>query len=112
MAKLCIESGHSIQARWLDEDFSKTSSYTDADKIKIATIDAEDVWLSDALILLPSPRRIPGGKFVEAGIAIGLGHPVYVLGQRENMLLWHPLVQSFPTIEDLLKQLSYEQKEN
>jgi hypothetical protein len=57
---------------------------------------------SDALVLLSSPFRVPGGKFVETGIAVGRGMPVFVLGVRENMLMWHSSVQAFNTVEDLI----------
>lgn len=103
VAKLCSEAGHEITSRWLEEDFSKTPTYTDDDREKIAGIDVDDVMAADALVLLPSPRRIPGGKFVEVGVAIGVGIPVYILGHRENMLMHHRLCSCFSSAEDFLK---------
>jgi len=55
----------------------------------------------DALVLVAGKEKYSGGKFVEAGIAIGLGKRVVVLGRRENMLLWHPLVTSVEEPEDI-----------
>ena len=57
------------------------------------------------LVLVAGPDRYPGGKFVEAGIAMGLGKPVVVLGHRENMLLWHPDVHAVETIDRLVEYL-------
>ena len=106
VAKLCIDAGHTVNSRWILEDFSRTSSYTDVDKTNIAHIDYDDVVAADALILLSSPFSIPGGKFVEVGIALASHMPVYLLGHRENMLMWHISVQQFDSAENLLKYLA------
>lgn len=109
VARLCREAGHVITSRWLDEDFSKSGQYTEFDKAGIASVDVSDVMRSDALVLLPSPRRVTGGKFVEAGVAIGQGKNVYVLGHRENILMWHYLVTVFCSAEDMLKSIAQTQ---
>lgn len=106
VAKILKEAGHEITSRWLDEDFSKTSEYTFIDKVGIASDDVEDVHKSEALVLLPSPRRIPGGKFVEVGVAIGTDKRVFILGHRENMLLFHPLCTTFDSVEQLVKEIA------
>lgn len=103
MAKLCSEVGHEIIARWLNAEFNRTETYTKSDRVKIAKEDSDDVTAADALVLCASPRRIPGGKFVEAGIAIGQGKRVFILGHRENMLMWHPLTTQFNSVEDFLQ---------
>jgi nucleoside 2-deoxyribosyltransferase len=105
VAKLCLADGHEITSSWLEEDFSKTHLYTDSDKQRIAEVDVDDVLLADALVLLPSPRRIPGGKFVEVGVAIGRNKPVFILGHRENLLMYHGLTKTFDSAEDFLKYL-------
>jgi len=103
VAGMMKEAGHEITSRWLDEDFSKVPEYTDADRANVAKTDVDDVTASDALVLLPSPRRVPGGKFIEVGVAISQGKPVHVLGHRENMLMWHPLVVAWASAEDFIK---------
>jgi len=105
VAKLCRDAGHFIMSSWLEEDLSRTSTYSDNDKQRIAEKDFSEVAASDALVLVASSMRIPGGKFVEAGIALGQGKPVYVLGHRENMLMWHPLCQRFDSCENFLTSL-------
>lgn len=102
VAGILRAAGHTITSRWLEEDFSRTSEYTEQDRERIASIDLEDVTLADALVICASPRRVPGGKFVEAGIAMGQGKTVYVLGHRENMLLWHPQVKRFDSVENFI----------
>lgn len=108
VAVCLIEAGHSITSRWLNEDFKRTSEYTDLDRTAIACRDVEDVELCDSLVLISSPRRVPGGKFVEAGVALALGKKVLILGHRENMLLYHTLCHSFDNVEDLIEFLKLE----
>ena len=106
VAKLFTDAGHFVTSRWLEEDFGRTSTYIDEDKSRIAKMDYDDVVDADALVLLSSPFRIPGGKFVEVGIALASNMPVYLLGHRENMLMWHKSVQQFDSAEDLLEYLA------
>ena len=98
-------AGHVITARWLNEDFSRTAKYAEDERRVIAASDVFDVRTADALVLLASPTRVPGGKFVEAGVAIGCEKPVYAIGHRENMLMWHPSVSLFSSVEDLVTDL-------
>jgi nucleoside 2-deoxyribosyltransferase len=105
VAAMCRAAGHTITSQWLDEVFKPTADYTESERKDIAIVDANDVSAADALVLLASPKRIPGGKFVEAGIALGESKPVFILGHRENMLLWHPLCRRFDSAEDMLKEL-------
>ncbi len=80
----------SVVSTWHDLEFNPTSSHTESDRADIAARDAKEVAEADALVLVAGPEKYSGGKFVEAGIAIGLGKRVVVLGRRENMLLWLP----------------------
>lgn len=110
VASLCREAGHEITSRWLDKPFNPTEQHTEAERRQIAYEDTADVTAADALVLCASPRRVPGGKFVEAGIALGQMKYVYVLGHRENMLLWHPRVQQFNSVEDFLTTTATNQR--
>jgi hypothetical protein len=56
---------------------------------------------ADALVLLSGPGLFPGGKFVEAGHAIGRRR-VIVVGRRENGMLWHPAVEWVESVEDIV----------
>ena len=100
--------GHVITSRWLDKPFRPTRSYFFREREGIAQMDFDDVVACDALVLLcpPGRRRSPGGKFVEAGIALGLGRRVYVMGPRENMLLWHPRIIQVPHCRALVSHLA------
>lgn len=90
--------GHTITARWLDEPFNPTETHTETERRQIADRDEADVTAADAVVLADSPEKVSGGKFVEAGIALGQGKPVFVIGRRENMLMWHSRVQAFDSV--------------
>lgn len=102
VANICAKAGHTITSRWLDEEMLPSKVYTHKVKETIAIRDKYDVDIADAVVLISSRHLVPGGKFVEAGIALGLGKMVYVIGKRENMLLWYPSVQQYDTIEKFL----------
>jgi hypothetical protein len=95
------DRGHMIISDWFHLPFLPTDQYSERDRANIATLDVDQVAFSEALVLLDSPDRVPGGKFVEAGVALGLRKLVYVVGRRENMLMWHPAIKRFDTIEQL-----------
>lgn len=99
VAKKLEQEGFNIISTWHKEPMGATSEYTPEDRRKIANLDAAQVTEADILFLLESPFKVSGGKFVEAGIALGQGKPVVVIGRRENMLLWHTLVLQFDTVE-------------
>lgn len=102
VAGMCEVAGHQIGSSWLEEDFSNSSGYDDETKERIALLDVHEVGECDALVCLADVRRIPGGKFVEVGVALGLGKRVFLLGHRENLLMYHPLVTQFDSAEDFL----------
>lgn len=94
--------GFAITSTWHDHSIMPTKFYPEHERTRIAQMDAEQIGRADALVLLETVSGYcPGGKFVEAGIALGQGKKVLVLGQRENMLLWHPSVAHFPTVPEL-----------
>jgi len=97
-----------VQASWLEGSFLRSEYYSVDERREIAETDASEVSSSQGVILVASPYRVPGGKFVEAGVAIGCGLPVYVIGHRENMLMWHPLVRQFSCVEDLAEHFRKE----
>ena len=94
-AELLKAEGHEIVSRWLQEPFLKTGEYTVEDRQRIASMDFDDIAACDMVLLIAGPEKYSGGKFVEAGIALGLGKRVAVTGGRENMLLWHPTVETW-----------------
>lgn len=105
-AKAFREAGHEICARWINDTFAPTNEYLESDRVRIAQEDADDVAACDALVLLAGPDRYPGGKFVEAGIALGLSKKMIVVGRRENMLLWHKSIQQVADLAEAIAALA------
>lgn len=105
------EDGHHVCARWIlsDTKFARgIESYTDEERRALAVTDEQDVRAAvDGLVLIAEPpgQTVPGGKHVETGIALALHRPVYVIGRRENIFHWHPLVQVFPDENAFLNEL-------
>lgn len=102
VADILQEAGHVITSSWLHEDFEKTGEYTHEQKESIACRDIREIYHSDAIVMLSSPRRVAGGKFVEFGVAIGYGKKLFLIGARENMLMYFGPINQFSTVEDLL----------
>jgi len=101
VADVLKAKGHEITSRWHSQEFLPTEAHTELDRAKIAQEDVDDVSASNALVIISGPDRYSGGKFVEAGIAIGQGKPVVVIGRRENMLLWLPSIRCVSSPEDV-----------
>jgi nucleoside 2-deoxyribosyltransferase len=99
---LLVEKGYEITAKWLDEPFRRTLTYSVENRRHIANMDRDDVLRSDLLIHLATDRYIPGGKFVEVGIAIGANIPVINVGHQENMLMWCDSVETVDTQEEAI----------
>lgn len=98
-----IEQGHHVTSTWLNEDLLPTHIHSAEERANIAIRDFNDVKECDTLLLLASTMRVPGGKHVEAGIAMGMGKDVHIIGHRENMLLWHPDITTWDSIEDFIQ---------
>jgi len=58
--------------------------------------DIEDIKAADVVVLM-SPKKAhrngTGGRHVECGISIALGKPIILVGERENVFHYHPLVR-------------------
>ena len=100
VASVLEDKGHFVTSMWHYKDFNATSLHSEAERAEIAAEDVADIRRADALVLIAGPDKYSGGKFVEAGVAIGLGKRVVVLGRRENMLLWLPGITVIDRPED------------
>jgi nucleoside 2-deoxyribosyltransferase len=54
------------------------------------------------LVMQSDYDKVPGGKFVEVGVALALGKRVIVIGRRENLYSYHPLVTQIYDLDELL----------
>lgn len=104
-----IAAGHECTARWLDGEGD--------DLGENAAIDVEDVLRADTLVNFtdepaeysPHPWASRGGRHVEAGIALGAGIPVVIVGPRENIFHHLPpgCVRVVDTFDDALRWYSW-----
>lgn len=80
-----------------------------------AVKDFEDIDGSDCVLLLSakkSHRNGTGGKHVETGYAMARGKPVFVMGERENIFHYHPMVRVVDSVSAFLRALEIPLKEN
>lgn len=106
VADVISRAGHDCTSTWIKNVFLPTEHHTFEERMSIAFEDAEDVCRSDVLVLVAGAEKYSGGKFVEAGIAMGRGIPVIVIGRRENMLLWHHSIMAVDTAEMAAKVIT------
>jgi nucleoside 2-deoxyribosyltransferase len=104
-SELLSRWGHNTTSRWLSKPFGPTAGHSPDECHQIAQDDHDDIAAADALVVIASPHRVPGGKFVEVGIALGLGKKVYLVGRRENMLMWLPAIKQFDSADLFIEGL-------
>ena len=85
LAQVIETYGHEITRRWWYEE-AADDDHTELKRH--AWLDYVCVTHCDALVVINS--RVSEGKAVETGIALALGKPVYVVGDRTNIFnhLW------------------------
>ena len=88
--------GHQVVARWLDGDHQIADSDLEMPAApervlalarRYALDDIEDLAQCDACVVFTEPPRSSrsrGGRFVEMGLALGLGLEIFIVGPREN----------------------------
>lgn len=93
------EAGIENTARWLTVD----DQTCPADG---AMMDVEDVRRSDAIICFtehPAVGYTTGGRWVEFGLAMAWGIPIYIVGPKENVFCHIPAVKDFMFFDDALR---------
>ena len=100
--------GHPVTSRWL---FEEQKDNCQEARERYADIDLEDVRSADVLVLWTNYRNTPSlrnGRMIEAGYAMGLGKPVWIVGPRENLFLEHRRVLQFDDFDSVVEHLSNE----
>jgi nucleoside 2-deoxyribosyltransferase len=102
VADVLRSKGFKVVSEWhLDKPLLNMSDETKRAK---ATVNVSLISSADALVIVACNEFVPGSKFVEAGVALGLGKKVVVIGHRENMLMHHPAVHD---VESPLEAAAY-----
>jgi hypothetical protein len=84
--------GHTITSSWHDKEFLSHDEMQPRDRAAAAAWDFMAIRNSDCVCLVSGLDKYPGGKFIEAGFALGIGLPVFVIGRLENVMLYSPMV--------------------
>jgi nucleoside 2-deoxyribosyltransferase len=85
LAKTLAEAGHMVVSDWHDGEMSKPADREEWQAR--ASHNFARIRQSDALVLIGGTDCYPGGKYVEAGYAYGIGTPVYNLGEVGNGMM-------------------------
>jgi len=99
------QAGHEISFDWTAIPHLRPYDENSEASQRAALLESRGVLESDALVLLAHDKGV--GMYVELGMAIASGKPIYVVGPETSrtMFLYHPLVQRIGSISDLLDVL-------
>lgn len=103
-------NGVKIMSGWHDnpEPLKRSSELSETERKKIARDSVDCIKYSDYLLIISDPDMVPGGKFVDVGVALGAGKKVLLVGRRENIKMYHPDVIAVATIAEVLRELGCE----
>lgn len=92
-------AGHEITEDWTDP------KYNNAPHVLCCQVDVEGIRNADCIVFCAIFDRKYRGAFVEMGMALALGKPVYVLGNAIDTCVFtaHPLVRKFQSFYELIE---------
>jgi hypothetical protein len=98
-------AGLAVASTWHDEPPHDPETLTDHEISDKLAVNYSHILSSDVLILVASPDKVPGGKFVEVGMAWALGKRIVVVGRRENLYMRYSAVKAFATPDEAIASL-------
>ena len=116
----CNRLGHLLKARgcvitsrWTKPDCDHvlatglSRQAEDSERQRFALEDVEDVRAANWTIsFMEEPRsNTRGGRHVEFGLALALGHRLTIIGQRETVFHHLPQVEQFDTVDQFIASL-------
>ena len=113
LAEKLQAAGHRVSSSWHSVAGQRPAADDGEAWKQKARNNRVEISNSDALVLIASPehldgtRRVSGGKFVEAGVALGRMVRVYTLGGVENGMLYDPLVIHARDVDHLLELIAH-----
>lgn len=118
LATELVAAGHTVVSTWHTENGPRPAADDAAAWAKKANRNFEQIETADVFVLIASPehidgtRRVSGGKFVEAGYALGLTDhvgcckvEVFTVGGVENGMLFVEGVRHAADTAELLEML-------
>lgn len=103
VAKQLEEMGHEVTSQWLDEDVDLNHTMADIQPefaTGAALTDLHDIDEAQVVLFFSESKLTPrGGRHVEFGYALAKGKFIYVIGPKENIFHYNPMVVSIPDVE-------------
>lgn len=109
-AKTLRAAGHTVTSTWLRERAPlkcKTADFHDRWLRDRAVVDLEDIDRADAILLFSVDGTKPtvrGGRHVEFGYAMATNKRLFVVGPRENIFHFLPIVKHYDTVEAFIQE--------
>ena len=110
--------GHVVTSRWLDTEWSEkppkerqgldhSSAAPPEYRQRHVIEDVEDVLTAACMISFTEQPRSDGrgGRHVEFGIALATGKRLVVVGPRENLFHYHPRVEHYDDVANMLRNV-------
>lgn len=105
--------GHTITSRWVKPETDHvlptgiSAQAADAERARFAQEDVDDVYNANWMVsLMEEPRNDGrGGRHVEYGMGLILGHRMTVIGPRETVFHHLAGVEHFDTVDAFLASL-------
>lgn len=101
-AKLLQEDGHEITSTWV---WGNEEGLSNED---IADLDYTDVERANLVVGFTDPygsSNKGGARHFELGLAHGLGHALYIVGEREIVFHHLPEIEQFDTFEAFREEI-------
>ncbi len=100
------EMGHEITVDWTDHEIYPNDAVAE----RLASFAIDDVWgvlEADVYIGLMIEDFVYKGLWVEMGIALGKGIPVWLIGDAGDSCIFanHPLVRKFADTLEMIREL-------
>jgi hypothetical protein len=97
-----------VTSHWLDEKSSATGNMGDEDDAfywETAQVDLMDIDAAHVLVLFSENPLVGvprGGRNVEFGYALKAGKRIWVVGPKENVFHYRPMVEHFGSFDELV----------
>lgn len=86
----------------------RSSDITENERKQIANNSIGAIKNSDFVLIIADPDMVPGGKFVDVGVALGAGKKVILVGRRENIKMYHSDILAVDSVAGVLGVLGCE----
>ena len=98
------DSGHEITFDWTTIEHLRPYDVNSTASREAAISESRGVKEADVLIIVAHDKGV--GMYVELGIAIGTGIPIFVITEKESrtMFFHHPLVSKVANVEEIIKK--------